>query len=495
MKRYFCLLLLISGLASAEIKLPMLLSDGAVLQRDLPLHFWGTADPAEQVSVTFVGNSGSAKADSLGYWHVYLPPAKAGGPYEVVIQGSNRIVLHDILVGDVWVASGQSNMEFPMRLLQNAEKEIAAASHPNIRLLTVNRSHSEYPLRELLAKPWVHCSAESVRDFSAVAYYFAREISQKEKVPVGVIGSWWGGTLAESWTSLEALSYDPALMPIFAVRARRMQKQADVAILKKQEDAEREAARAQGLPLQWQWHPDPEMWEPAGLFNAMIAPLTAYPIRGVIWYQGESNSMLEGSPNLYGRQFETLIRDWRRHWGFGDFPFLYVQIANFKSTDAEDWATIREGQRQALALRNTGMAVTVDIGNPDDVHPLDKVDVGHRLALIARAITYGETIEYSGPMVREVTRDGNAIRIWFDHAGSGLMMKGAALTSFEVAGADGKFQPAEARIDADTILASSSAVGNPVAVRYGWANGPECNLFNKEGLPASPFSASLPPLH
>ncbi|MGZ4789588.1 MAG: sialate O-acetylesterase, partial [Terriglobales bacterium] len=195
------------------------------------------------------------------------------------------------------------------------------------------------------------------------------------------------------------------------------------------------------------------------------------------------------------RQFETLIRDWRQHWGEGEFPFLFVQISNFKSTPGEDWPTIREGQRQALALRHTGMAVTIDIGNPDDVHPVDKLDVGHRLALIARAGVYGEPIEYSGPLFRQLVREPNGLRVLFDHVGTGLVAKGPALTSFEVAGTDGKFQPAEARIDGNTVVVTSGALPEPVAVRYGWANSPDCNLFNKEGLPASPFAASLPPLH
>lgn len=497
MKRHLLLLLLLfSGLATAEVKLPILLSDGAVLQRDLPMHFWGTAEPGEQVTVTFIGHSGVTKADNLGRWHLYLPPSKAGGPYEVIVQGSNRIVLHDILVGDVWVASGQSNMEFPMRRLSNADQEIAGANVPNIRLLTVERTHSEYPLTDVAAKSWVHCSPDSVRDFSAVAFYFAREIGQKEKVPIGIIGSWWGGTVAEAWTSMDALTSDPALMPLFAARGRMMDERADVLVRQIQEAAEKAAARQKGLPEpEFKWHPDPEMWQPAALFNAMIAPLTPFTIRGVIWYQGESNSIRERAPYLYGRQFQALIQDWRAHWGIGEFPFLFVQIANFKSTDIEDWPTIREGQRSALALRHTGMAVTIDIGNPDDVHPVDKLDVGHRLALIARANVYGESVEYSGPLIREVTREANGLRLWFDHASNGLTRKGAALTSFEVASAEGKFEPAQATIDGSTIIVTSTTVAGPVSVRYGWSNSPDCNLFNKEGLPASPFTASLPPLH
>jgi sialate O-acetylesterase len=482
--------------AHADVKLPALLSDGMVLQRDLPIHFWGMASPGENVTVTFLNHAAASAADSLGRWNVYLPPVSAGGPYEVTIQGTNRIVLHDVLVGDVWIASGQSNMEFPMRQLANAEQEITAANFPNIHLLIVKRSASEYPLPDMTTTGWAACSPQSARDFSAVAFYFAREIQQKEKVPLGIIQSAWGGTVAEAWTSMDALTADPGLMPIFAVRARMMDDRVETMMLQKQEDAQRAEAKAKGLPEpKFPWHPEPEIWRPAALFNGMIAPLAAFPIRGVIWYQGESNSIVARAPYIYGKQFRALIEDWRRHWGQGDFPFLYVQISNFKSTAEEDWPTIREGQRSALALRNTGMAVTIDIGNPDDVHPLDKSDVGHRLALIARANVYGEHVEYSGPLVREVTRDGNGLRVWFDHVGGGLMVKGPTLTSFEVAGADGKFQAAEARVDGSTIVVTTTTVERPTAVRYGWANSPDCNLFNQEGLPASPFSVSLPPLH
>ena len=497
MKKLLCLVpLLLAVIAHAEVTLPVLLSDGAVLQRNLPLHFWGTASPGETVTVSFLKNSAGTTADPLGHWHVYLPPVNSGGPYEVTIQGTNRIVLHDILIGDVWVASGQSNMEFAMRQLKDADQEIAAANLPNVRILTVARTASEYPLLDATAKPWVQCSPQSVRDFSAVAYYFAREISQKEKVPIGVIASYWGGTLAESWTSLDALTSDAGLMPVFAGYAHFMDDRADVSLEQKQEADAVAAAKQKGLPPpEFPWHPEPEMWRPAALFNAMISPLTAYPIRGVIWYQGESNSMLWRAPYLYGRQFRTLIDDWRSHWAEGDFPFLYVQIANFKSTPAEDWPTIREGQRSALALRHTGMAVTIDIGNPDDVHPLDKLDVGHRLALIARATVYHEPVEYSGPLFRELTRDGNGLRVWFDHVGTGLLAKGLTLTGFEIAGQDGKFVPAQARIDGNTVVVSSPTIERPTAVRYGWANSPDCNLFNHEGLPASPFSVSLPLLH
>jgi sialate O-acetylesterase len=222
------------------------------------------------------------------------------------------------------------------------------------------------------------------------------------------------------------------------------------------------------------------------LWNGMIAPLTPFPIRGVIWYQGESNSALERAP-LYERVFEAMITDWRRQWGIGDFPFLYVQLANFKSTPKEDWATIREAQLETLKLRNTGMAVTVDIGNPDDVHPTDKVTVGHRLALAAAAVAYGRKAEYSGPLFRQVTADGAQLRVWFDHA-EGLTAKGD-LSGFEVAGADGKFAPADAVVDGETVVLTSPAVAQPVAARYGWENSPQCHLYNGAGLPGSPFTS------
>jgi sialate O-acetylesterase len=225
------------------------------------------------------------------------------------------------------------------------------------------------------------------------------------------------------------------------------------------------------------------------LWNGMIAPLTPFPIRGVIWYQGESNSALTRAP-LYKRVFSTLIEDWRHEWGVGDFPFLFVQISNFKSNDSEDWAELREQQLKTLALRNAAMAVTIDIGTPENVHPPDKVDVGLRLALAARAVAYDEDISYSGPIFRQATPEGNSIRVWFEHHAKGLAAKGGELTGFEVAGADGKFVAATAKIDANTVVVESDAVAKPRFVRYGWANSPQCNLFNGEGLPASPFNSA-----
>jgi sialate O-acetylesterase len=284
------------------------------------------------------------------------------------------------------------------------------------------------------------------------------------------------------------LGEDASLAPLFVSRGKMTDDEADALLKAKDEQRQRDAAKAEGKPEpKFGWHPQLASWGPGLLWNGMIAPLTPFPIRGVIWYQGESNSALERFP-LYDRIMRTLIEDWRREWGVGDFPFLYVQISSFTSTPAEDWASLREQQLKTLGLRNTAMAVTIDIGNPDDVHPTDKVDVGHRLALAARVLSYGEAVEDSGPIFRQATPEGASVRAWFDH-GTGLTAKGGALTGFEVAGADGKFWPAQATIDGTTVVAASPEVAEPVFVRYGWANSPQCNLFNGDGLPASPFTS------
>ncbi|HUD13880.1 MAG TPA: sialate O-acetylesterase, partial [Terracidiphilus sp.] len=337
---------------------------------------------------------------------------------------------------------------------------------------------------------WTASTPETARDFSAVAWYFAREIEQREHVPVGVIDSTWGGTVAEAWTRMEALGADAALAPVFVQWGKMTGKESDALLRDQDEQRQRAEAKAAGRPEpQFPWHPQLLSWGPGMLWNGMIAPLTPFPIRGVIWYQGESNSALARAP-LYKRVFSTLIEDWRQEWGVGDFPFLFVQISNFKSNEKEDWAELREQQLKTLELRNTAMAVTIDIGTPENVHPPDKVDVGLRLALAARALAYGETVEYSGPIFRQATPEGNSIRIWFDHHAKGLAAKGGELTGFEVAGADGKFVAASAKIDGNTVVVASDAVAEPRFVRYGWANSPDCNLFNGEGLPASPFTSA-----
>ena len=486
----------LAAAAHADVTLPALLTDHMVVQRALPVHVWGTAVQHESLTVTFRGETKSAIADDLGRWSVYLSPGEAGGPFQLIIKATNAIVLNDILVGDVWVASGQSNMEFPMTGLVNAEAEIAAAQYPKIRLFQVKQKPADYPQENVETKAdastWTASTSESVAKSSAVAYFFARNLQQKLGVPIGLIETFWGGTPAESWTSLHALSADSSLMPVFAARAKTVDSQSTTVLQLQQEEIQFQQIVAQAqadsksLPSR-QWHPDFAAWAPAALYNGMIAPLTPFAIRGVIWYQGEANSGPDRAP-LYARLFQTMIHDWRTAWAEGDFPFLFVQIANWNTTPEALWPDVRNAQRQALALKNTGMAVTIDIGDPNDIHPKNKQDVGLRLSLAARAIAYGEKIEWSGPLYRELTQEEHALRVWFDHA-TGLMAKGVEVTGFEIAGADGKYFAADAKIEGTSVVVSSPTVPTPVSVRYAWAANPTCNLFNKDGLPASPFQA------
>lgn len=492
MYRILTVVFLFSFAAQADITMPALFTDHMVIQRRLPVHIWGRASAGESISVFFHGNTNATTADSVGMWSLYLPPVEAGGPFDLTIKGGNTITLRDVVAGDVWVASGQSNMEFAVSEAVNANVELAAAQHPQIRLFHVKNKVSTYPLDDVVAPPWTPCSPDTVHDFSAVAYFFGRDLQQKIGVPIGLIESSWGGTPAEAWTSLHGLAADASLMPVFVEWARMSddtvmhQRKREKQLSEWQQavtHAKAEGKKPPGFP----WEPNMEQsWMPAGLYNAMIAPLTPFPIRGAIWYQGESNASRERA-SLYARLFGTMIRDWRRAWGQGDFPFFFVQLANFKAGADSKWPELRDAQRQTLGLANTGMAVTTDIGNADDIHPKNKQDVGMRLALAARAIAYGESIEYSGPLFRQATPEASAIRIWFDHAGSGLTAKDAGLRGFEIAGAERKFVAAEARIDGATVLVSSPKLTAPAYVRYAWSDNPDGNLYNREGLPASPF--------
>ena len=499
MRKCIPLVLLLACAVQAEVRLPSVLAEHMVLQRGIPISIWGSADPAESVSVTFRGETRTAAADELGRWSVYLPPAQAGGPFDLSIRGKNEISFRDILVGDVWIASGQSNMEFALEKANNAQAEVAAASNTKIRLFHVRNKSSVYPQTDAVADPWIACTPASAAKFSAVAYFFGRELQQKTGVPIGLISTSWGGTPAEAWTSMSALGSDASLMPVFADWASMTNDQATIDLRRAKQlreyDAARAKARAEGKPEPgYPWAPNLDFsWMPAGLYNAMIAPLTRFPIKGAIWYQGESNTgeltQQNHRPSVYHRLFETMIQDWRRAWGIGDFPFLFVQLANFNRGPNSMWPEVREAQLQTLQLANTGMTVTIDIGNATDIHPTNKQDVGHRLALAARALGYGEQIEFSGPIYRTARPEGAGIRIWFEHA-TGLTSKGTEVRGFEVAGADRNFVPAEGRIDGSTLVVSSGAVRSPVYVRYAWAPNPDCNLYNAAGLPASPFRSA-----
>ena len=446
---------LAAGWADAVVKPNPLFSDGAVLQRGQPVPVWGTADNGEKVTVEFRGQKLTTTA-SGGKWRVDLKPMDAGGPFEMKISGTNTVTLGNLLVGEVWIASGQSNMQWILNQSHQPEVERPKADFPRIRMLTVKRSTALEPLEEIEGA-WQVCSPETAGTFSAVAYYFARDLHAELGVPVGIINSSWGGTRAQAWTSVEGFRSHRELKRYEAeVKAAR----------------ELPKARAQNFP--------------AALYHAMIAPLIPYGMKGVIWYQGEGNAR---NPQEYQVLFPAMIADWRDKWKLGDFPFLYVQIAPFKGQPPE----IREAQLLTLARsKNTAMTVITDHGNANDIHPKVKEPVGHRLSLAARALAYGEKIEYSGPLYDSMRAVGGRVEIGFRHVGGGLVAKGGPLKGFTIAGGDGKFVPAEAVIDGDRVVVSAAGIRNPKAVRYGWENVPDVNLFNKEGLPASPFRTDLP---
>ncbi|MDF3041866.1 MAG: Sialic acid-specific 9-O-acetylesterase [Thermomicrobiales bacterium] len=487
--------LLAAPVARAAVTLPYLIADRMVVQRGLPVHIWGMAEPGETVTVTFRGSEQRSTADAVGRWSVHLPPGEAGGPFEMTIRGADMRTLRDVLVGDVWVASGQSNMEWPMNRSAGAAREMPAARHPRIRLVRAMHKTSEYPVDDLVGDMWRECTPETAADFSAVAYHFGRAIQQSSGAPIGLIQTAWGGTPLDGWTSLRAISADPALMPVFAEWDARMQEYALARLRYHRAAKEWEAATAADRAQRKKVAPPPAKptgpdgpWEPGVLYNAMVAPITPFAIRGVIWYQGEANGSNRRAP-LYGRLFRAMIQDWRRAWGIGDFPFLFVQLANYNAPDS-DWPELREGQRQALALRNTAMAVTIDAGTPEDIHPPDKQTVGTRLSLAARALVYGEAIEYSGPLPRQAAAQGGSVTVWFDHA-EGLSVRGGGLRGFEVAGENRQFVPADARIEGGAVVLHGHGIVLPRWVRHAWKDNPDCCLYNAAGLPAPPFRLEI----
>jgi len=501
---FFCFCLLAvsdSPVLSAEVRLPQILSDHAVLQREAPIHIWGYSQAKEKVQVEFHLQKRSTIANEHGEWELWLASESAGGPFTLRVTGENGppIVYNDMLVGDVWLASGQSNMEMPLKgfnsamPVKNSAAEIAAANLPQIRLLRVEKKTSIFPVDDISSK-WSLCTPETAADFSAVAYFFGREIQQKEHVPIGLIDSSVGGTAIEPWTSMDALTADSSLMPVFANWSHITDKQTDVAAMEAEEKLEDEAAeRAHQPKPQHPWHIFTDVWEPSQLYNGMIAPLTRYGIKGVIWYQGESNAEANAAPSrapIYSKLFSTMISDWRSDWKQGNFPFLFVQISSYR-VPADTWGLVRDQQRRTLSVANTAMAVTIDVGEPDNIHPADKETVGARLALAAEAMVYapGKGTEYSGPLYRQMTREGSSVRVYFDHAGSKLHARGGRLLGFELAGKDHNFVPASAVIEGQTVVVSSSEVPDPVSVRYGWQNFTDGNLYNSADLPASTFTS------
>lgn len=492
----------VASILRAEIRPNPLFTDNAVLQQGMPIPVWGTAAIGEKVTVKFAGQKVSTTATD-GSWNVRLQSMKADpNPASMTISGAtNAVTLTNLLVGEVWICSGQSNMERQLgprsgqQPLVNWEAEAASANHPLLRHFLVKQTISTNPLSEVSGS-WQLCTPQTVTNFTAVGYYFGRDLQKDLKVPVGLLHVSWGGTPAETWTRWEAMETNPVLQPILqrysndisTYPARLAKYQADEPRLKEEytNAVAKSLAEAKPKPRPPVPPRDPLKTQnsPARLFNGMLYPVIPYAMRGVIWYQGESNN---GRAKEYRDLFPAMIADWRGLWGEGSFPFLFVQIAPYKGQSPE----IREAQFLTLARStNTAMAVITDHGDANDIHPVEKEPVGQRLELAARALAYGEGIEYSGPLFQKADFQGTNAIISFTHLGKGLVAKDGDLRGFEIAAADGNFMPATALIKGSNVVVAAPGVTAPTAVRYGWTNVPDVNLFNSEGLPASPFRSN-----
>ena len=443
------------------LELSSLFRDHAVLQCDKPVPVWGRATPGEHVSVSFAGQRVGTTAGPDGRWIAILAPVAANAVgADLAVAAKETVTVHDVLVGEVWLCAGEANMEFEVDngtftyRVDNAAAEVAAARFPLIRQFKVARQAAASPA-ETAEGDWRACSPAAVGGFTAVGYFFARDLFARLGVPVGIVNCTWSRTPIESWMSPAALAAFPGY--------------------------------SNGHPVPGAAPGGVDSWVPSCLFNGMVHPLLPYAIRGVLWYQGESNA---GRAAAYTAQFPALVRSWRSHFGEGDFPFLWVQLANCAapaSGPGEPWARLREAQSAALSLPSTGQAVAIDIGEPGNAYPRNKREVGRRLALIAKATVYSIPVDYLGPAFAGASAEGSSMRVQFSNAGDGLTASGRPLQSFEVAGADRIFHAGVASIQGDTVVVRSSAVKLPVAVRYAWRNAPEANLHNGAGLPAAPF--------
>lgn len=630
------ILLFIISESFADVELPRIFSSNMVLQQGMEIPVWGWADRSERVAVTFNNNTIRTRADREGNWKVLLPAQEYGGPFEMVVKGKNTIVYNNVMVGEVWICSGQSNMEWQVSQSNNAEEEIESADYPDIRLFTVPKEVAQFPKDDISSGEWVACSPETIPSFSAVGYFFGRKLYNDLKVPVGLIHTSWGGTVAETWTSGQTIQNDPDFRgPLIELQQMDLskyqeQKMEQIKKILGGEIPAEDQGIQNGEPVwsaldfndsNWKSIKAPGLWEEQGfididgigwyrkeiqltesqtkanltlhlgkvddsdvtflngieigktenqydkervytidkkylkpgknmivvrvedtgggggiwgnpqeqflaignekvdisgnwkfkiakamvksvnvgpnsyptlLFNAMINPLIPYGIKGAIWYQGESNA---SRAKQYQRIFPNMIKDWRNHWNQGDFSFYFVSLANYKQPADEpgdsEWAELREAQLKTLSLPNTGVAVAIDIGEANDIHPKNKQDVGKRLALNALKKDYNKEIVHSGPMYESVKFEEDKAFITFSETGSGLMVKDkyGYLKGFTIAGEDRKYHWAKGKlIDDKTIQVGSEKVPNPVAVRYGWADNPDdVNLYNKEGLPAHPF--------
>jgi len=495
----------LAALHAAELKLAAVFSDHMVLQRDKAVPIWGWADPGEQVTVVFANQKKTAATDTNGKWLVKLDPLSASAdPLTMTVSGaieSRTLTIGDVLVGEVWLGSGQSNMGVSVGGALDFEKEAAAANLPLIRMLREDSKTAETPQANATGA-WVVCSPKTVGGFSAVLYFFGRELHRELKVPVGLINSSLGDTAIQSWIAADEQAKIPELKAGLDADVK-----ADAAI-----DWAGATARYEQALASWKekaaqakaagQRPSNPPCDPlevrnrrgslrgGGLFNGKIAPLIPLAMRGVVWYQGESNTRPAEAGRRYALQLPLLIRDWRTRWG-KELPFASVQLANYipwPPGSYPGWPLVREAQLKSLRLPHTGMAVAIDIGEPNNIHPKNKQDVGKRLALWALGDVYGKKVPAtSGPLPAGHEVSGSNLIVTFTHAEGGLLAKAGDLKGLVIAGADQQWKPAQARIEGDKVIVSSPAVPKPVAVRYAWSENPECNLYNGAGLPASPF--------
>lgn len=470
----------------ADVKLPAMFTDHAVLQRDMPVPVWGSADPGEEITVTIAGQTHKTKADDKGEWRVTLEPLKVGDPLTVVAEGKNRVARKDILVGEVWLCSGQSNMEWPLGMTNDGDLEVAAANHPDIRIVRVKEPGSQTPVEDFKGE-WKVCTPKDIPGFSAVGYYFGRELHNQLGVPIGLIDDSWGGSACEAWIRRDRMEGNPLYDGLI--------KKCDD-IVKNWEEAH--AADKKAAPnRRVADSPATGNFRPANLYHGRLEPVMPYAIRGVIWYQGETNA---GRAYQYREMFPLMIKSWREDWKEGEFPFYWVQLADFMNEKPEPqdsaWAELREAQTMTLdKLPKTGQAVIIDLGEAADIHPKKKLDVGRRLARLALANDYGRSVASKSPRYDSMEKHGDKIVVKLKDVGGGIHNVDAKeVEGFAIAGADKKFVWAKARIippanggKADSVEVWSKDVPEPVAVRYAWADNPVCNLYNDALLPVTPF--------
>jgi sialate O-acetylesterase len=465
------------------------------LQRDQKDRVWGSAEPGEEVTVEIAGQTKSAKASPDGAWQVVLDPMPAGGPHSMTVKGKNTVQFDDVLVGEVWICSGQSNMQWAVWNTKDSDLEIKAAKYPNIRLISVPNVGTQEPQKDFRGH-WVPCRPDTIGGFSAVGYLFGRQLHQTLGVPIGLINDAWGGSACEAWIRRDILAADSKYAPLLhkweeLEKNYPKAKEEYAAKLAAYRETQKQSKASGRRPPQ---SPDALMSgnaRPGNIYNGVLKPTIGYGIRGVIWYQGETNA---GRGYQYRDLFPLMIKSWRDEWGQGDFPFYWVQLADFMAESPQPrdsaWAELREAQTMTMdRLPNTGQAVIIDIGEGKDIHPKNKQDVAMRLARWALARDYSIPVAYQSPTYKSMERQGNKIVITFDHVGGGLRTFDVAdARGFAIAGSDQKVVPARARVTGrNTVEVSSDAVSEPVAVRYAWADNPVCNLYSAEGLPATPF--------